>query len=250
MSAEPAPTPRRDGEAAAVPEIYAAVAAVAAALGRVGIAHDGVNAHGSYAFHSKDGLRRGLAPHLCAEQVFYVPHLVSHTVETRSSRKGGEVQHSTVVVDWRLVSGRDGSEIVARAPGEGMDFGDKSLAKAVTASFKTMATNVFNVATSGFDDDPDATSPEDEAARRGASPSSALRTCTEAQAAKMVERVRAGEDPRDLAAKAEEHGFYLTQAQALALHRATRRGTPERNGPADNFHRAPATASAKTASGS
>jgi len=129
--------------------VYAAISAVTADLGKVGIAKSGVNEQQRYRFRGIDQVYAVLNPALVKAGLVIVPRVVDRTVSERVTPKGGTLFYTVLTVDYDLVAVADGSRIIVRTVGEAMDSGDKSTNKAMSASYKYMAILTFCIPVEG-----------------------------------------------------------------------------------------------------
>ena len=67
----------------------------------------------------------------------------------------GSLLHTTLTVEFDLVAAEDSSKHTICAIGEGMDRGDKSINKAMTAAYKYAMFELFCIPTEGDDADGD-----------------------------------------------------------------------------------------------
>lgn len=141
---EPKPVPAIIG---AICEIMNAIAAI-----KKGKTSD----HGGFKFRGIDDVMNVLAPLLRAHCVFITPKLVASTHNRYTSNGGGGLMNTVVEVEYVFTSAADGSTHVAGPiPGEGMDSGDKSTAKAMSVAMRTMLLQVFAIPTEDRDPDHD-----------------------------------------------------------------------------------------------
>lgn len=133
------------------PAIYDRMVAILKALPAIG--KDAQNQGLNFKFRSIDAIINELNPALEKHGVFILPEVRSTHVEAKA--KG---YAATVEVAYHFVAD-DGSEVVAVVAGEGHDFADKAVSKAMTMAFKTCLGQVFAIST---EDDPDADSVETE----------------------------------------------------------------------------------------
>lgn len=133
--------------------VYKAIAGITADLAKVGIAKNDTNKFDNYKYRGIDAIYNALAPLLAKHGLCVLPRVLDRESVERSSAKGGVLFHTTLTVEFDLVAAEDGSKHVIRAIGEGMDRGDKSVNKAMTAAFKYAMFELFCIPTEGEDAD-------------------------------------------------------------------------------------------------
>lgn len=144
----------------AVPQVYAAIAAVQGELASVGIAKTRKNTQGSgYMFRGIDDVYGALSPLLAKHSLVVVPRVIGREVIERASKSGGALFYVTVHAEFDFVSAVDGTTHTAATFGEAMDSGDKATNKAMSAAYKYAAFMTFAIPTEG-DNDADATTHE------------------------------------------------------------------------------------------
>lgn len=146
------------------PGVYRGIAAVMQDIGRQGIEKDRKNQGQGYQFRGIDDVYNALNPVLARHGLCVIPQHRVRVCEERQTAKGGVMFYTTVESDFLIVSAEDGSSVTAHAFGEAMDTADKATNKAMSASFKYMAMQLFCIPTKG-DNDADAHSPEPVRAR-------------------------------------------------------------------------------------
>jgi len=139
--------------------VYKGIAAVTRALGREGIAKTSKNVQQGYSFRGIDAIYNALSSELAAAELCIIPRIVDREVIERQTRNGGALFYVTIKAEYDIVSAIDGSCHTASAYGEAMDSGDKATNKAMSASYKYMAMQLFCIPTEG-DNDADATTHE------------------------------------------------------------------------------------------
>jgi hypothetical protein len=163
---DPDPTPEEHTPAAperevvpiiereSVPGVIGAICEVMNAIGAIG--KDKRSEHGNFKFRGIDDVMNVLAPLLRSHCLFISPELVESTHNRFTSNGGGGLMNTVVKVRYRFTSAADGSEYtVGPIPGEGMDTGDKSTAKAMSVAMRTMLLQVFAIPTEDRDPDHD-----------------------------------------------------------------------------------------------
>ena len=110
----------------------------------------------SYRFRGIDDAMNHLNPLLTKHGVFFHPFLVArdarYTERANSSGNAVEWCRVSVEVDYHFVAAGDGSEVVVRTPGEGMDNSDKATNKAMSAALKYALLQTFCIATEDMED--------------------------------------------------------------------------------------------------
>ena len=141
------------------PKVYAAISKVQGELARHGIGKAQLNAFDKYRFRGIDDVYNALAPLLADAGLVIIPQMRECNSVDRVSQKGGTMVHTTVYVDYLIVSSADGSTVTAKAYGEAIDRGDKSVAKASTSAWKYLMFQLFCIPVQGTPDS-DAAHPE------------------------------------------------------------------------------------------
>lgn len=132
--------------------IYKAIADVLSEVGAVG--KDGQNAFDKYRYRSIDAVMNAMHPAMAKYGVFVMPEVLEQSREERGSRNGGVLIYSIIKVRYTFYA-EDGSSLTATVIGEGMDKGDKSVNKAMSAAFKYALFQVFCIPTDEFSDSED-----------------------------------------------------------------------------------------------
>lgn len=146
--------------------VYKGIATVTRALGKEGIAKTSKNVQQGYNFRGIDAIYNALSSELAAAELCIIPRIVDREVIERQTRNGGALFYVTIKAEYDIVSAVDGSCHTASAYGEAMDSGDKATNKAMSASYKYMAMQLFCIPTEG---DNDADNTTHEVAPRAAS---------------------------------------------------------------------------------
>jgi hypothetical protein len=137
-----------------VPAIFGAICEVMNAIGAIG--KDKRSDHGNFKFRGIDDVMNVVGPVMRAHCMFVSPRLVSIERHRYESKGGGSLMNTIVQVEFVFTSGADGSEhVVGPIPGEGMDTGDKSTAKAMSVALRTALLEVFMIPTEDRDPDHD-----------------------------------------------------------------------------------------------
>ena len=128
-------------------KIFKAISGVMSDIGS--ISKDRLNDKQKYKFRGIDDVYNALQPALIKHNVFCVPHVKKVHREERKTSSGGNLIYTVVDVDYTFYCSEDGSEIIVSMCGEGMDSGDKSLNKALSAAYKYCCLQLFCVPTEG-----------------------------------------------------------------------------------------------------
>lgn len=138
-------------------KVYESISAVQKALAEAGISKDRTNTQGfTFKYRGIDDTYNTLAPILSENKLCILPRMLSKEVVERESAKGGVLIYTTVSAEYDFVSAVDGSKhTVGPIYGEAMDSGDKSIGKAMSYAYKSMAFMTFSIPTDG-ENDPDA----------------------------------------------------------------------------------------------
>lgn len=135
-----------------IPAIYGAICEVMEQVNH--IEKNTTSDHGKFKFRGIDDVLNAVGPAFRARCVFAVPRLVSIERTPTTSKSGGGLMNTVVHVEYDFVSGADGSSItVGPIPGEAMDSGDKSTAKAMSVAYRIALIQLLAIPTG--DPDPD-----------------------------------------------------------------------------------------------
>lgn len=187
--------------------VYKAIASITADLAKVGIAKSDTNKFDNYKYRGIDAVYNALAPLLAKHGLCVLPRVLDRESVERSSAKGSVLFHTTLTVEFDLVAAEDGSKHVIRAIGEGMDRGDKSVNKAMTAAYKYAMFEVFCIPTEGDDADGESHEVSGEAQAIANDFASAIREADEAGLMKLgKELAGAGLPPALLKSLRELYG--------------------------------------------
>ena len=129
--------------------IYEAMAAVMEDCGAV--AKTDRNEQQKYKYRGIDAVMNALNPALRKNKVFVVPEVLDQSREERQGRNGGVLIYSITKVKYTFYA-EDGSSVSAVVIGEGMDSGDKSMNKAMSAAFKYACFQAFCIPTEEMQD--------------------------------------------------------------------------------------------------
>jgi len=139
-------------ELSKVPRVYTAISQVQGALAKQGIDKAQTNRFDKYKFRGIDDVYNALAPLLADAGLVIIPQMLDCKSVERASQGGKPMIHTTVRVDYLIYAASDGSSVTAKAFGEAIDRGDKSLAKASTAAFKYLMFQLFCIPVEGSAD--------------------------------------------------------------------------------------------------
>ena len=129
---------------AETPLIYKAISEAMKACDAVG--KDSKNPQQGYKYRGIDAVMNAINPALTKAQIFAAPEVLEVTREDRKTTKGNDIIYSVAKVKYTFYA-PDGSNVSATVIGEGMDSGDKSMNKAMSAAFKYALFQVFCIPT-------------------------------------------------------------------------------------------------------
>lgn len=136
------------------PHVLQGIQTVMASFAENGIAKNRKNESQGFKFRGIDDVMNRMAQHLVEANLVIVPRVVSRDVQERVNSRGNPLFYVTVMVEFNILSTKDGSMVVCTVPGEAMDSGDKATNKALSIAYKYMAFQLFAIP---IDEDPDAT---------------------------------------------------------------------------------------------
>ena len=136
------------------PHVLEGIKQVMASFAEHGIAKNRKNESQGFKFRGIDDVMNRMAQHLVDADLVIIPRVVSRDVQERVNSRGNPLFYVTVMVDFSILSTRDGSIVVCTVPGEAMDSGDKATNKALSIAYKYMAFQLFAIP---IEEDPDAT---------------------------------------------------------------------------------------------
>lgn len=110
------------------------------------IKKDSENTTQHYKFRGIDALMNVFNPLLAKHKVFVVPTVLDMRREERQNMKGNTLLYTILTVQYTFYA-EDGSSITSVVTGEGMDTGDKSVNKAMSAAYKYALFQVFCIPT-------------------------------------------------------------------------------------------------------
>ena len=122
-----------------------------------GVGKNQRNKEQGYNFRGVDDVLKVSHPLLGKHGVFIVPYVLEREVEERVAKSGAKGYCTHLHVEF-TVYGPQGDSFTASTWGEGLDYGDKSTNKAMTAAFKYLIFEIFAVCDP--EDDGDHESPE------------------------------------------------------------------------------------------
>lgn len=128
-------------EEAKSPHVYAAIAAVAGEMAKIGISKDRT-AQG-YKFRGIDDVYNALAPLLAEHNLVIIPRCLERICVERQTKSGNAMFYVTVKSEFDFVSALDGSKHTACTYGEAMDTSDKATNTAMSAAYKYAAFQAF-----------------------------------------------------------------------------------------------------------
>lgn len=131
-------------------KIFEAVNAVMADVGTVG--KNRTNEQQKYRFRGVEDVMNALSPAFIKNKIFCVPCVKKKEREERKNAKGGNLIYTLIEVEYTFFSAEDKSHIQVTILGEGMDTGDKSVNKALSAAFKYACFQLFCIPTEELHD--------------------------------------------------------------------------------------------------
>jgi len=135
--------------------IFTRMAAVMSEIGAV--AKDRQNKEQHYSFRGIDDVYNATHEAMVKHKVFPVPEVLEIVQTTRPTRSGGQMMHTLVKMTFNFFT-EDGSNVkVGPITGEGMDVGDKSVNKAMSAAQKYSFLQTFCIPTKEDKDSEEAT---------------------------------------------------------------------------------------------
>lgn len=137
-------------------KIYKAIISTMKDIGAIG--KDQKNTFDGYKFRGIDDVYNALQPAMVKNGIFVAPTLLEMSQEDRISRKGEQMIHTYLQVQFTFYAD-DGSYVTAVVPGEAADRSDKSINKAMSAAFKYACFQTFCIPVADMKD-ADAESPE------------------------------------------------------------------------------------------
>jgi hypothetical protein len=133
--------------------VYEAINAIQAEFSATGgISKDRKNSGQGYNFRGIDDVYNALSPLMAKHKLVIIPKHETRCCEERVTAKGTPLFYSFVSSEYQIFSSIDGSSVVAKSFGEAMDSSDKATNKAMSASYKYMAMQLFAIPTEGEND--------------------------------------------------------------------------------------------------
>lgn len=133
---------------------------VAADLAAIGIAKDQKNTQQNYSYRGIDPLYDTLAP-ICAKHgLIILPDVEEYHRENGSTKNGTLTVVVWVRVRYKFTHIHNKQFTNCVFFGEAIDYSDKATNKAITAAYKYMVIQTFNIPINGTDNDADNTTPE------------------------------------------------------------------------------------------
>lgn len=132
--------------------IFESITSIMGELGAV--AKTSKNQSQGFMYRGIDAVMNALNPLLAKYKVFVVPEVLEHAREERTNSSGKNVLYSIAKVKYTFYA-EDGSNVSSVVVGEGCDFGDKSMNKALAIALKYCFFQTFCIPTEEMVD-PDA----------------------------------------------------------------------------------------------
>ena len=129
--------------------IYKAIPAIMAEIGA--IAKDRKNDQQGYKFRGIDDVYNAVHPLLIKYKVFTVPNVLESVDTMETTTKGAQLHYARMTMEYKFCH-EDGSFIIAKTRGEGMDSGDKASNKAMAVAHKYAIVQMFAIPTESGDD--------------------------------------------------------------------------------------------------
>ena len=117
----------------------------------IAVPKDRNNPQQNYKFRGVEDVMNMLQPLLAKHQVFMTSNVLDLQREERLTKAGSNLNYSIVKIEFKFHT-TDGSNIAATLMGEGMDAGDKSLNKALSAAYKYLMFQTFCIPTEDMED--------------------------------------------------------------------------------------------------
>lgn len=135
---------------------------------KAAVKKDSENKTQNYKFRGIDAVMNTFNPLLAKHKVFVVPTVLKMEREERQNTKGNTLLYTILTVQYTFYA-EDGTSITAVTIGEGMDTGDKSVNKAMSAAYKYALFQVFCIPTEEMIDS-EVDSPEVAPKKKAAKP--------------------------------------------------------------------------------
>ena len=166
--------------------IFATMMAVQRGLAKVGISKDQQNTSQGWKFRGIDDVLNALSGVLAENKALVIPNVIDK--KRLESAKG---THWLVTVDWTFFN-ESGDSHTSQHCGEAIDYGDKALAKAITASYKYFLFNALCIPLIGQEfGDADYDNHEDKDQEKAATPK------RKAAKKKTARKLKAVEPPKE-----------------------------------------------------
>lgn len=124
----------------------------------------GFNKFHNYKYATESDVAEKVRESLSEKSVVMIPHVKKHSSREHVTGKGKTEYIATVLMEFRLIDGETGEELVFNSIGEGQDAGDKAVYKAITGAQKYALMKAFMIPTG---DDPEADNGTDERNNNG-----------------------------------------------------------------------------------
>ena len=168
------------------PRIYKAIHEAMEVCQAVG--KDSRNPQQGYKYRGIDAVMNAINPALRKAGIFCAPEVLETHREERTTKAGATLIYSTVTVKYTFFA-EDGSSITATVIGEGMDSGDKSYNKAMSAAFKYALFQVFCIPTEEMvDSETDSPEPQPRTTAPQKPANNSTGTTSQANAQKPAQR--------------------------------------------------------------
>jgi hypothetical protein len=143
---------------------------MAAAMGEIGrVRKRGQNQAQGYTYARADDVAEEARAVLAKHGIAIYPDVIEYGVREVEA-KNGKMRITFAKVAWTFVDGETGESRTINVPGEGQDYGDKGLYKAMTGSMKYLLMTSFLIPTGEGDPEHDSDEEEKPAGRPAAPP--------------------------------------------------------------------------------
>lgn len=132
-------------------DIYQSIALVMDAIKPIAKSSEFKGKTNSFKYRGIEAVMNELNPAMAAVGMFMVPEVLDLQREQKTSSTGGVINYSIAKIKYHFYAS-DGSQVEAVVVGEGMDSGDKSMNKAMSAAFKYACFQVFCIPTEDMHD--------------------------------------------------------------------------------------------------
>lgn len=120
--------------------IHEAIVEVMRHVGAIG--KNSTNQSQNYKYRSADDVYNAVAPLMAEYGICSVPKVLETSHETGTSRGGGAIHYTRLLVQYTFFAG-DGSSVECVVASEGMDSGDKATPKALTVAHRYAICQLF-----------------------------------------------------------------------------------------------------------